>query len=179
MNSSAISYFNLESARLQFRALTEDHIEDWSTFFIDNDKLHFFNLTGDIDPMKESRIWIERQIHRYKTQNLGLLAVLKKDTLELIGICGLIPREFDSGSELEIGYSFIPAFWGNGFATEAAILMKSFAKENKLAERVVSMIHPENLASQAVAKRNGMMPAFKTTYENTPVIVFVSQKFNT
>lgn len=170
-------YFHLESERLKFRPLTEQDIPIWAEFFIDNDRLHFFDLSQDIDPLEQSTIWIQRQLNRYTSQNMGLLAVILKQQNVLIGVCGLIPRSFESGEELEIGYSFIPNYWGNGYATEAAIRMKDFARENKLSKRVISMIHPANVDSQSVAKRNGMHPAFDATYENTPVIVFASEIF--
>ena len=170
-------YFEQSSGRLKFRALTSEDIENWKVFFMNNDRLHFFGLQGDIDIEKEAEKWVNKQLNRYATQHLGLLAVIEKSKSELIGICGLIPREIDGVQELEVGYSFIPKYWGNGYATESAILMKEFAQKHKLAKRVISLIDTENYNSQAVAKRNGMTPAFETTFEGINVIVFATEDF--
>ncbi|XOV66468.1 MAG: GNAT family N-acetyltransferase [Fluviicola sp.] len=171
------NYFNQESARLRYRALTRDDIPAWATFFENNDSLHFFNLEKNYNGMEQSQIWIERQLNRYDEFGLGLLAATEKESENLVGIVGLIPRTFEKGDEIEIGYSFLPSCWGNGYATEAAITMKEFARDNRIAPRVVSMINPDNLPSINVAKRNGMKPLFETVFEGEKHIVFGTESF--
>ena len=174
MNSN---YFNQESERLRYRALTREDIPVWATFFENNDRLHFFNLDSGCNGLEQAEIWIERQLGRYKDFGLGLLAVEEKSSDTLIGIVGLIPRSFEASEEIEVGYSFMPHSWGNGYATEAAITMKEFAKKNGIAPRVVSMIDPGNIASINVAKRNGMHPLFDTVFEGQKHIVYGTENF--
>jgi RimJ/RimL family protein N-acetyltransferase len=174
MNSN---YFNQESARLRYRALTRDDIPIWATFFENNDSLHYFNLEKNCDGMEQSQIWIERQLKRYDDFGLGLLAAVEKVSGNFVGIVGLIPRSYEKGDEIEIGYSFLPSSWGKGYATEAAIAMKEYAKENRIAPRVVSMINPDNVPSINVAKRNGMKPLFETVFDGEKHIVFGTERF--
>ena len=57
---------------------------------------------------------------------------------------------------LEVGYHFRRDHWGHGYATEAARACMEYAFRQLAAEKVVSLILPENLPSRRVAERNGM-----------------------
>jgi len=57
-------------------------------------------------------------IASYQMHGFGLNMVLLKESGTAIGMCGLVKRE-----ELEhpdLGYAFLPEFWGQGYAAEAA-----------------------------------------------------------
>lgn len=174
MNSD---YFNQESERLVYRALTRDDIPTWSRFFENNDRLHFFQIPQDCDPMEQSVIWMERQLDRYQENGLGMLGITTKNSPDLIGMVGLIRRTIENAEELEIGYSFLPESWGKGYATEAAIQMHQFARENNLAPRVISLIHHENTASMRVAEKNGMHLLFTTIFKDVEHAVYGTDDF--
>ena len=74
----------------------------------------------------------------------------------MIGQCGLTMQSWGERQVLEIGYLFQRSYWHQGYATEAAIACKEYAFEKLGAEEVFSIIRDTNLASQNVAKRNGM-----------------------
>lgn len=57
--------------------------------------------------------------------------------------------------ECELGYSFDPVVWGQGFATEAARCVRDYARDVLGLSYVVSAILPENLRSRRVAERSG------------------------
>ena len=101
-------------------------------------------------------MWIERQLKRYDEGSGGLLAVLDKSNEKFLGQCGLLIQEVDKVDELEVGYGFIPKYWGKGYATEAANAMIQYAFKNSLSSYLISLIHPDNLNSQNVAKKNGL-----------------------
>jgi len=74
----------------------------------------------------------------------------------MIGHCGLSMQPCEDREVLEIGYIFQKAYWHKGYATEAAIACREFAFEKLNADEVFSLIRDTNVASQNVAKRNGM-----------------------
>jgi len=58
--------------------------------------------------------------------------------------------------DVEIGWRLRVDAWGEGFATEAAAAVLSWAWANLPVDRIVSFTIPANLASQRVMERIGM-----------------------
>jgi RimJ/RimL family protein N-acetyltransferase len=149
-------YYNQETERLNFRKMELSDLETWTRFFKNNDREHFLALDTDLTSEEKAKQWIDIQLERYQKNEFGHLVLTDKKTNSFVGICGLLTRNKDTNLDYEVAYSIMPDFWGNGFATEAAKKIKSFAKEHKLHKRVVSWIHPENTFSQNVARKNGL-----------------------
>jgi RimJ/RimL family protein N-acetyltransferase len=57
--------------------------------------------------------------------------------------------------ECELGYTFNPAVWGQGFATEASRCIRDYARDTLRLSYVVSAILPQNARSRRVAVRSG------------------------
>src|SRR5947208_8236304 len=66
----------------------------------------------------------------------------------------------DAGSHAqpELGWALSRAYWGRGYATEAAAAIRDWAFERPNIDRLVSLISPANVRSQRVAERLGAMP---------------------
>lgn len=67
-----------------------------------------------------------------------------------------------AGDEVEIGWRWHPAHMGRGYATEAAELLLAAGLAGGL-DRIIAVVDPDNLASQAVCERIGMRAAGETT----------------
>lgn len=102
--------------------------------------------------------WIARQLCRYSEDGLGLWAAVSKVTGELVGQIGLTMQEWDGRRVPEIGYLLKRSHWGMGYATEGAIGCKEYAFSAQNQRAVYSIIRDNNTPSQAVARRNGMVP---------------------
>ena len=161
---------NHNTARLRFRKLTLADKEPMMEFF--NDPLAMEFLFMDTSPEDFAETWFKRQLNRYRNNTGGLLGIELLETGELVGQCGLLYQWVDGIPKWEIGYHILRRFWGNGFATEAARAYRDFCFEDEMAETVISLIHPDNHRSQAVAHRNGMTPWKETEWRGHPVIVF-------
>ena len=163
---------NHSTERLKLRPLTIADIPAWEPFFTDNEGLVFFNFNLGNTLFEKARTWLEFQLKRYRENRYGLLALENKETSQLVGMCGLLAQEVNGQPELEIGYHLLPAYWGNGYASEAAQFFKAFVRQHNLANSVVSIIHIENLRSQQVAIRNGMERGQKTDFQGKPVYIY-------
>ena len=70
-----------------------------------------------------------------------------------VGMSGLIKR--DTLDDVDIGYAFLPAYFGHGYAVEAAHAVVAHARALGL-RRLVAITSPDNHASQAVLLKIGM-----------------------
>ena len=83
------------------------------------------------------------------------LAVSLESTPILIGTCGIRVQKPEAG-EATIGYELDPAYWGHGYATEAAARMLTFAFQDLRMPRVVAWCHVDNTGSMRVLEKLGM-----------------------
>lgn len=73
---------------------------------------------------------------------------------KVIGSIGLFNVE--KSGQCELGYSIGSAWWGYGYATEAAAAVLEFAFQKMQVHRVYASHHIENLASGKVLEKIGM-----------------------
>ena len=127
---------------------------------------------------EETAAWLQATLASYEELSLGYLAVLRKKDGALIGRCGLmelvvesaepelgirrgwfrlagVPVDVELTFECELGYTFDPAVWGQGFATEAARCVRDYARDVLRLPYAISAILPHNARSQRVAQRGG------------------------
>ena len=150
----------IDTKRLTARKLTMDDAETWLEFLQGEDSLEFLPFSGPT--LEDSKQWMERQLDRYKKNNCGLMALIHKETGEMVGQCGVLKQEVEGKTEYEVGYHIIPRFRNQGYATEAAMAFKEYIFIHDLSDSVISLIHVDNVKSQRVAEKNGMKRDFIT-----------------
>lgn len=106
----------------------------------------------------------------YDRLGFGLWAVVRRDTGELIGRCGLLRSEIGGRAETEVSYLLDRGQWGQGFAAEAAgaVLAHGFGALGLA--RIVAVIDRRNHASRRVAERIGMMYEGDVQYKHFGVV---------
>jgi RimJ/RimL family protein N-acetyltransferase len=93
-------------------------------------------------------------IEMYARLGFGLYLTESKESAIPMGLCGLIKRE--SLADVDIGFAFLPAFWGRGYAHESALAVIAHAKSDFSMERLVAITSPENRKSMRLLERLGM-----------------------
>ena len=86
-------------------------------------------------------------------QGFGMFSVIGKSDGRWIGQTG--PWHPEGWPGTEIGWSFHPDAWGNGYATEATRAAIDWTFANLGWNEMIHSIHPDNHASQALAQRLG------------------------
>lgn len=114
--------------------------------------------------------------HMKEEQPLGLQLLVEKASGEPIGHAGLVPQDIDDVTELEVGYWIAPAYWGKGFATEAAAAFQELAFDHLNENRIIALIYPENIASCRVAEKLGMHIWKTIERHNKEVFVYAKEK---
>jgi ribosomal-protein-alanine N-acetyltransferase len=146
----------LETNRLRLRELVPEDLEFAAEMLADADVMRYYprRLTRDL-----SAEWIARQMARYDNDGYGLWLAEQRVGPEAgtpVGHIGLVRQTVHGVEECEIGYLLHRSYWRHGFASEGALACRDYAFAELDKARVISLIRPENAASQAVARRLGM-----------------------
>jgi RimJ/RimL family protein N-acetyltransferase len=94
-------------------------------------------------------------IPQYELYQLGRFAVHVKEDNRFVGWCGL--KYVKEESEIDLGYRFMENEWGKGFATEAATACLQFGFNERNLETIIGRAHIDNIASQKVLQKAGMI----------------------
>ena len=145
-----------ETERLKFRLLERTDFEDWKPLFEVENVADFLAFDRTRSAKELCELWFQKIFHRYENDLGGMNVLVDKNTGRMVGQCGLLVQDVEGEERLEIGYSILPEFWGKGFASEAAQKCKNYAFKNGFSESLISMVHVDNIASEKVARKNGM-----------------------
>ncbi len=160
----------LTTERLIFRHPVLDDRSWWMEYMSSAEAIRFMPFT--LESKADCTLFIQRSLDRITHDGSCLNVVSERTSNKPVGMIGLLTQEVDGIVELEIGYHLLPSAWGHGYATEAAMACKAFAKDHGLASSVISLIDHENGKSRSVAKRNGMRYEKDTVHRGVPALVF-------
>jgi RimJ/RimL family protein N-acetyltransferase len=90
-------------------------------------------------------------MHTQRGHSLYIVEI--KDGLAPAGLCGLIKR--DALVDVDIGYAFLPQYWGQGYAHEAAQAVMQYAKDTVALHRLAAITSPENGSSNRLLRKLG------------------------
>ena len=90
----------------------------------------------------------------YEKYGFGLWHVARNSDGTAVGMCGLLKR--DNLPDVDIGYAFLPEFWGLGFAIEAAEATMRHGAGKFGLKRIVAVVSQGNNASIRVLEKLGM-----------------------
>ena len=92
-------------------------------------------------------------IATYQKFGFGLYLVELKETVEPIGVCGLLKR--DNLEDADLGYSFLEQHWSKGYAKESASAVLKSANDDYGVNRVVAITKVDNLRSSGLLEQLG------------------------
>ena len=144
----------LETERLIIQELTIEDAPFFYNLVNDPDWLRFvgdrnINSIADAENYLTSKI-----IPSYKKFGFGFYLVKTKEGNHSIGTAGLIDRE---GMEnIEVGFGFLPAFRGKGYAYEATKEIMNYASTELKIDPIVAITDLENIKSGKLLERLGL-----------------------
>jgi len=108
----------------------------------------FIQFIGDkcVRSVDDARNYIATgPIESYRRHGFGLYLVELKDRKVPIGMCGVLKRE--SLPDPDLGFAFLPEYWGKGYAFEAASAALDQARDFFKLARILAITNPDNDAS--------------------------------
>ena len=106
--------------------------------------------------------WMDSQQEHWEEHGFGWFAVEYQGTKQLIGWCGL--RVLEETEETEVLYLLDRAHWGKGLATEAARWCVEDGFRNRGLDFIIGLTHLENIASQRVLEKAGLVFSNQARY---------------
>ena len=144
----------IETNRLILRLLC---IEDAEFIFELVNEPSWLQFIGDkgVRTLEDARDYIlQGPFEMYDRLGFGLYLTALKEGDVPIGICGLIKRE--TLKDADIGFAFLPGFWGNGYAHEAAAAVMAHGKNVLGLKRIVAITSPDNHSSTKLLEKTGL-----------------------
>jgi len=153
----------IETERLLQRKITLDDKEKLFRLHSDPDVQKY---TGEpvVKSIGEIEKAIRTRINDYEKYGYVRWATFLKSEMQFVGWAGLayLP-EFD---EIDLGYRFLPEFWGSGLATEASRAILTYGFDKLKLKKIIAIAMKENKASIRVMEKVGMEFDKFTPYES-------------
>jgi ribosomal-protein-alanine N-acetyltransferase len=163
----------IETERLLLREFVPEDVDALAAVLSDPETMRYYPAALD---RLGVAAWIERNRRRYADHGHGLWAMVSKSSGELIGDCGLTRQTVDGTDEIEIGYHVRRDLWGRGYAPEAARAFRDYGFARLGADRLISLIRPENLPSRRVAEKAGLSLWKEVMWRDLPHYVYVIRR---
>lgn len=146
----------LETERLLLREFDEGDIESFYRLgSIPEVTRYTHDPGGGLTSLEHAReVLRTRPLADYKKHGYGRWACVYKATNEVIGFAGL--KYLDEMHEIDLGYRFLPDYWGRGLATEACRAVLDFGFAQLGLKQIIAMVDPQNVASVRVLTKLGM-----------------------
>jgi len=107
-----------------------------------------------VKTLKDAESYIRKgPIEMYERLGFGLYLVEIKESSEPIGICGLIKREMLE--DVDLGFAFLPKFWGKRYAFESASATMSYGKNALGLPRIAAITSQGNRPSEKLLEKLG------------------------
>lgn len=164
----------VETERLRLRGHRLDDFEAYAAMWADPAVTRF--VGGK--PFTREEAWGRyiRYAGLWATLGFGFWAVEEKATGRLVGSAGFHDLKRDIVPSIEgvpeAGWGLISAVHGKGFATEMVKAVHVWGDGFFGGVRTVCIIDPENTASIRVAEKCGYREKLRTTYHDSPTILF-------
>jgi RimJ/RimL family protein N-acetyltransferase len=105
---------------------------------------------------ESSDAFVDRIERHWEEHGWGLWAVEVPGVAPFVGYVGLWPADYLADGMVEVGWRLARAYWGNGYATEAAREALRVGFEEVGLDEIVSFTVPQNVRSRRVMERIGL-----------------------
>lgn len=143
--------FPLVGASIELRPFTLDDVPAAHEVYRDPEVMRYVGH-GAVGATVGTESMIRQYMAHQRAHGFGFWAVIERQTGALIGDAGLART---AAGEVEMGYTLSRAWWGRGFATQAAGLCVEVARGPLQIPRLRALVEAPNTASRHVLEKLG------------------------
>lgn len=144
----------LKTKRLILREMTLED-DDFILELLNSPKWLKYIGSRNVNTLAQAKDYLEsRVLPDYQSRGLGFYIMEKRDDLVRIGNCGLTHRA--GMDHVDIGYSLLERFEGQGYAFEATETVLKYGFEMLKLEHIEAITAPENDRSIHLLNKLGM-----------------------
>lgn len=175
--------FYLETERLILREIKTTDLE--GMFALDsNSEVHKYLGGNPIQTKEQAAKTIRFIQQQYKDHGIGRFACIEKASGEFIGWSGF---KFNTGEKealngyqdfIDIGYRFIPKYWGKGYATESALACLDYGFKKLNYPVVYGAADVDNIGSNKILQKIGLQFVNEFKYKDIAVNWYELKKEN-
>jgi RimJ/RimL family protein N-acetyltransferase len=152
---------SFETARLILRPASEDDAAFMVELFNTPKWLAYIG-DRNVRTIEQAKAYVKTRITKqFETHGFATYTVIRKSDGAKLGNCGLYDREGVDG--IDIGFAFLPAFEGQGYAYEASVAIRDAAFEQFGLDHIRAITVRENMASQKLLEKLGLTLVGTTT----------------
>lgn len=145
---------SFETKRLIFRALCWDNLAELYALYSRPGLMQY--ISGQPCTYEQTKHLLRLHIQDHEHHGFGLYGAYLKSGKRMIGRCGLVPLDKESGLEGDLAWMFQQAYWNQGLAAEFAQEMIQIGFEQLGLRRIQATAANQNLASIRVMQKVGM-----------------------
>lgn len=116
--------------------------------------------------------YIEREVTRWARDGLGYWLFRTAGAGEVVARGGLSRTHVAGRDEVEVGWAVMPAYWGQGYATELGAAAVDLAFGPLGLDSVVAYTLPTNHASRRVMEKLGFSYEREIVYADLPHVLY-------
>src|SRR5262245_16525532 len=124
----------------------------------------YMALLGGVRTTEQTDAYLELNLKHWDDYGYGLWILRDQEHDRIVGRAVLRHLLLDDHDEVEVGYGFYPAYWGQGFATEIAASCVTYAWNPLGLPSIVALTVRDNVRSQHVMMKVGL--AFEREVEH-------------
>ena len=117
----------------------------------------FMALLGGVRDKAGTVAYLEMNVKHWADHGFGMWMLRDAVSSAFIGRAILRHLDVEGVDEVEVGYGFMPDYWGRGLATEIANACLRIGFDRLGLPSMVAITTPPNLASQRVMMKAGLV----------------------
>ncbi len=142
-----------DTDRMVSRPLTAAHWLDVRTLHTNPEAMA---TLGGVRTEERSQQWMTENLKHWREHGFGMCPWYLRDGGEFVGLGGLRHLALDDETTVEVGYGFLPQFWGRGLATELTLACVATGFVLMELPSIVALTLTENTASRRVMEKAGL-----------------------